>query len=80
MGSYTSEANMRSLRTAKEANMALTQSEQRDLQSYMQHQQYMKTYNQRPEVREKRRAYNKARNARLKEVAQKAREEGVLPR
>jgi len=55
-----------------------TMEHEQALRSYVRHQEYMAAYNKRPEVREKRKAYNKERWAKIKAAAQLAKEEGLL--
>lgn len=67
---------------AKERAMAneqvkLTQDEIELLEQYRKHQEYMKAYNQRPEVKEKHREYNSKRWARIKQARELLKQEGI---
>ena len=48
------------------------------VEAYKKHQEYVKQYNQKPGVKEKRKAYMKARNDRNKAIIKKARDAGLI--
>jgi hypothetical protein len=58
--------------------MTLSEKEQKLLESAKKHAAYMAAYNKRPEVRAKRRAYNKARWQEIKKITAQLREQGLL--
>lgn len=56
----------------------LTAEEQKLLDQYIAHQERMRVYNQRPEIKEKRRAYNSTRWSQMKKAREIAKELGIL--